>query len=831
VSEGAVASGALARAEAGLGRLHPGVVTDRGEIERFLRRLASERTPLHRGMNRRIDPEVARIVGVEAEGLELELRNFASGQPAAVFLNCTVDAQPYFFSAPFEREVGKGRWRVLRPAAIYRSERRDRARRLPTVGDPRRLSLEGDEGTQFEAEVADISAEGVAVWLDDTDADRLGSAFRVCDLDGAAPGTLRYGEVCNRWPAPDRKGWSRIGLGLSPTARGGTLRVENRDQVVESTARERLQRRWKTLHAATRMVADRARGAIGREIPLPSVRVIDYRNREGEHLRAIVDSWGDHRGATAVVIPPAWGRTKETMMPLAESIVSAFRAAEQPVLVVRFDGVRKRGESHNDPGCTEPGKEHHRFTFSQGIRDIQATIDHLERSPEFGPSKTIIVSFSAASIETRRAVATDSRIDGWVCVVGAADTQSMMRVISGGVDYVAGVERGVTFGIQEVLGVAVDIDHAGRDLFQNELPYLDDARRDFGKINIPVTWIHGQFDAWMDVDRARDVLSRGDTSKRKLIEVPTGHMLKTSREALETFQLVASEVSRMALGREIPTVVPDLENLDRRRRAENARQRPAPESELREFWRGYLVGTGETVGIELMTQTRAYREMMEFSVHGLAIEAEDVVLDLGCGTGALPVHLASTRVPSGVRVIGLDFVAEGFARARERLAARGSTLDVKFIESNLDLRADEQLPVLTESVDAALAGFFLSYVRRPEAVLRDLRRCLKPGGRLVVSSLRRDADVSRLFTEGLNELRLDDSSLQLGGQRVDLEAAAQSYLNQASKLLDYEESGQFAFWDLDELDELVRNAGFDVISGAPIFGHPPQAAIVVAVRR
>jgi ubiquinone/menaquinone biosynthesis C-methylase UbiE len=831
VSEGAVAEHGLARAEAGLDRLHPGALVDPGEIASFLRRLASERIPLHRGMNRRIDREVARIVRVEADALELELRNFEAGTPDAVFLNCNVDAQPYFFSAPFQCEVGTGRWRVLRPAAIYRSERRDRERRSPIAGDPRRLSLEGEAGARVEAEVADVSAEGAAVWLEDADIARLGSVVRVRDVDGAAAGTLRYGEICNRLPTHARKGWSRVGLGLSPTPRGPELRVERREQGVESTVTDRLQRRWKTLHAATRMVADRARGALGRDVPLPSVRVIEYHNPKGERLRAIVDSWGEPRGAVAVEIPPAWDRTKETLMPLAESIVSAFRAAEQPVVVVRFDGIRKRGESHKDPGCRELGTEHHRFTFSQGIRDIQATLDHLEHSPEFGPSKRIVVSFSAASIETRRAVAVDTRIDGWVCVVGAADTQSMMRVISGGVDYVAGVERGVPFGIQGVLGVAVDIDHAGRDLFEHRLPHLEDARRDFGEIDVPVTWIHGQFDAWMDVDRARDVLSRGDTSKRKLIQVPTGHMLKTSREALETFQLVTSEISRMALGTPIRSVVPDLENLDRRRRAEYARQRPAPKGALRDFWRGYLVGTDETVGIELMTHTRAYREMLDVSVRGLAIEAHDVVLDIGCGTGAFPVHLARTGAPEGIRVIGLDFVAEGVERARARLAALDSSPDVEFIERNLDLQADERLPVPSESVNAALAAFFLSYVRDPGAVLLDVHRCLKPGGRLVVSSLRRDADVSKLFTDGLNELRLDDSSLHWGEHRVDLESAARSYLNQASKLLDFEETGQFAFWDLDELEALVRKAGFEVVSGASVFGDPPQAAIVVAVRR
>jgi pimeloyl-ACP methyl ester carboxylesterase len=182
------------------------------------------------------------------------------------------------------------------------------------------------------------------------------------------------------------------------------------------------------------------------------------------------------------------------------------------VVVLRFDGIRKRGESHNDADCLEAGTEHHRFTFSQGVRDISATLDFLERSPEFAPAKTILVTFSAASIDGRAAVLQEGagRIAGWVCVVGAPDLQSAMRVISGGVDYLGGVERGVSFGYQEVLGVEVDIDLAANDAIAHNMAFLEDARRDLAQISQPITWFHGAHDAWMDLDRARDILSRGD---------------------------------------------------------------------------------------------------------------------------------------------------------------------------------------------------------------------------------------------------------------------------------------------------------------------------------
>ena len=66
---------------------------------------------------------------------------------------------------------------------------------------------------------------------------------------------------------------------------------------------------------------------------------VEYANQKGERIRAILDVVGDPRGAPAVVIPPAWGRTKETALPLAETLLATFRRAQKripsPNLLVR----------------------------------------------------------------------------------------------------------------------------------------------------------------------------------------------------------------------------------------------------------------------------------------------------------------------------------------------------------------------------------------------------------------------------------------------------------------------------------------------------------------
>jgi ubiquinone/menaquinone biosynthesis C-methylase UbiE len=814
-----------ARAVSSLEALHPTAIRDPERIRSLLEQVHRRRLPLTRGMNRRIDRETAWIERCEPGSLTLRTRDFEPGRRDAVFLNFEIDGLPYFFSAPY-RDAERDALRLEWPSVVFRKERRSRPRRRPGPGDPSRVSLRFDSRTAMEGEIEDLSPEGLGVWVRRALAGAHEGAVELRYVDGDRSGRTAHGEIRNLREDSERPGWIRIGLGACEVAQGAPIRVEQLHEALPFAASDRVRRRLGVASAVARTAGDRALSALGRRSRLPSVTLVDYANDRGEHLRGIVDSWGDTRGATAVVIPPAWGRTKETLLPLAATIVEAFRAIREPIVVLRFDGVRKRGESHNEPGCDVPGHEQHRFTLSQGIRDVHTTLDFLERDPRFQPRRTLLVSFSAASIEARRAVAEETRIDGWICVVGAPDMQSAMRLVSGGVDYVQGVERGARFGIQDILGVQVDMDLAALDGLEHRLLYLEDARRDMARIRVPVTWIHGRHDCWMDAARVADMLRRGDTSKRRLVEVPTGHMLKTSKEAILTFQLVASEVARIALGRRIRPPLPDLAEVERRSRAERRRLKRAP-IDLRSFWRQYLVGDDGQLGIELMTDITPYHELMERQIQGLQLRPGQVVADLGAGTGAFPLYLArASLAPEGLRVIEIDLVREGLERGRRRLGEMSASTRVHHVNANLDVRRGSlSIPLRSDSVDAVIGALFLSYLEDPTAALREIRRILKPGGRLVLSSLKRDADTSKLYTEGLEELRargFDADDASLGVQ-------ARAYLQRASRLLDLEESGAFRFYDAGDLERIVCGAGFDAVTSAASLGHPAQATVVEAL--
>ncbi|HEX4283480.1 MAG TPA: methyltransferase domain-containing protein [Terracidiphilus sp.] len=101
-------------------------------------------------------------------------------------------------------------------------------------------------------------------------------------------------------------------------------------------------------------------------------------------------------------------------------------------------------------------------------------------------------------------------------------------------------------------------------------------------------------------------------------------------------------------------------------------------------------------------------------VEWLALQPDEHVLDLGCGDGALTERLAATCP----HVRGVDSSSKMAAAAR----ARGLQID----EANA-----EALPYREGEFDAVFSNAALHWVRDQDAMLREVRRVLRPGGRFV----------------------------------------------------------------------------------------------------
>jgi SAM-dependent methyltransferase len=107
----------------------------------------------------------------------------------------------------------------------------------------------------------------------------------------------------------------------------------------------------------------------------------------------------------------------------------------------------------------------------------------------------------------------------------------------------------------------------------------------------------------------------------------------------------------------------------------------------------------------------------------LPVRRGDQVLDVGCGFGDTAIRLAEMVGPTG-QVIGVDCCDAFLDHARAEVRARGLT-NVCFV------RADAEIALPTNQFDFVFARFGTMFFANPVAGLRNMRKALRPGGRMV----------------------------------------------------------------------------------------------------
>jgi arsenite methyltransferase len=106
----------------------------------------------------------------------------------------------------------------------------------------------------------------------------------------------------------------------------------------------------------------------------------------------------------------------------------------------------------------------------------------------------------------------------------------------------------------------------------------------------------------------------------------------------------------------------------------------------------------------------------------------EVVLDLGSG-GGIDVILSAKRVgPTGV-AYGLDMTDEMLALA-QRNARDAGVSNVHFLKGEI-----ESIPLPAESVDVVISNCVINLSTDKAAVLAEIGRVLRPGGRLGISDI------------------------------------------------------------------------------------------------
>jgi ubiquinone/menaquinone biosynthesis C-methylase UbiE len=149
------------------------------------------------------------------------------------------------------------------------------------------------------------------------------------------------------------------------------------------------------------------------------------------------------------------------------------------------------------------------------------------------------------------------------------------------------------------------------------------------------------------------------------------------------------------------------------------------------------------------------------------------VLDVACGTGAV-TRLAAERVGASGAVAGLDVNPGMLAVARSHTPPE---ISIEWHQANA-----ESMPLPDEAFDVVLCQMGLQFVSSKLAALREMRRVLKPAGAALITVPGPKPALFAVMTDAL--ARHLSPQAAAFGDRV------------------------FSMHDLDELGELMRNAGF-----------------------
>jgi SAM-dependent methyltransferase/pimeloyl-ACP methyl ester carboxylesterase len=524
--------------------------------------------------------------------------------------------------------------------------------------------------------------------------------------------------------------------------------------------------------------------------------LVEFRNRSG--LRIV--GFYDHLLTTSIsapfiIIPAAYGETK------LSSLQIAYYLANNGFNVLRFDTSNHVGESEG---------ETLNYSLPSLKQDIVSAIDYVQiQSPE---AQIGIVAASMAARAAIKVVSEDLRPSFLISLVGVVNMRYTLNKVQN-IDLFGLFEKGKIWGITNVLGFDVKLDRLLGECISESYDSLESTRIDLRDTKCPVVFMVGDKDPWVDPDEAKAAICSVPENIREVYFISAMHKLKENpNEAKRAFrQIVLSASNYLSCGVEkIEEVVdPKAREVGLQSRLERERSRHLTSFDADDekvFWKDYLHR------FHYIYSIADYRDLLDTVYSELgSIDSSDSLLDVGCGNGNFGLWLLmkiseelkrESRKPLFFNYTGIDIVLDALKCARELHASAQVAMQEELnLSHNLmntnycAIDLNKSLPFLDEAFEKICSNLVISYLTNPVFSLRELVRILKPGGKLVITTLKKDADVSQVYRnfveKATNEKEIEE---------------ARNLLRNAGKILVKESEGYFRFYSERELQNLLNQA-------------------------
>lgn len=536
-----------------------------------------------------------------------------------------------------------------------------------------------------------------------------------------------------------------------------------------------------------------------RKDPSIATEFLQCSNEHGQRIALCHDARPKDLPANAplIIIAPGYGRTK------TEYIELAYYFASNGFRVLRYDHGHHVGESHGGMVLT---------TLTDMQHDLHSVVDYaVHRWPA---SPVALMSSDVTARVAIKMVRLHSSVKLLVLLAPVVDLQYTLMAVHQE-DLISAYSQGLKRGISNVLGFNVDADAWVGDALHGGYADFHTTQEDLTHIRMPVLVFSSEQDLWVRPNSLSQVkLALADTSLNWHAIPEARHgVVDHPDQARPLFrEMVAQCRIRLSALPHGELTEPSRHNILHQAQLELERARghhQMDQATAMEFWRDYLDRSHSLVDFSEYWHLLDHIHRLVGPLHNNAR-----VLDAGCGNGNFGMFLliaASFRPAqlfgheTRLHYIGVDLVPSGLHQAKINLIRVAAELRGKFASAVrpqsvmkaslacMDLNAP--LPFQDAQFDHVVCNLVLGYLRDPLFSLRELVRVLVPGGKLVLTHFKPQADLTQIYRE----------LVSLAKGEIERHQAKEAI--EASGKITQHREGAFRFFDRQELAMLLMSSG------------------------